>query len=190
MGKVHVDLTGSVALVTGAGRGLGRGIARALAESGAKVACVSRTRAELDELVAELKRAGHEGYAVTCDVTQVNDIRRMVEEVMAWSGQIDILVHSAGINIPQMALDVEEEQWDKVLDTNLKGGFFCSQAVARHMIPRRRGKIIHLSSTMSMVGFYQRAAYCASKGGLKVMSQVLAVEWAPYNIQVNCVAPT
>ncbi len=190
MGRIRVDLRGKVALVTGAGKGLGRAASLALAESGASVAAVSRTASDLESLRREILALGAECFTRTCDVRNVEEVYRMVEEVHAWKGRIDILVNSAGINIQAEALDVTEEQWDAVLDTNLKGAFFCCQAVAKKMIPRREGKIVNITSTMSMVGFYRRAAYCSSKGGLSQLTKVLAIEWAPYNIKVNCVAPT
>lgn len=190
MGRIRVDLRGKVALVTGAGKGLGRAASLALAESGASVAAVSRTASDLESLRREILALGAECFTRTCDVRNVEEVYRMVEEVHAWKGWIDILVNSAGINIQAEALDVTEEQWDAVLDTNLKGAFFCCQAVAKKMIPRREGKIVNITSTMSMVGFYRRAAYCSSKGGLSQLTKVLAIEWAPYNIKVNCVAPT
>lgn len=190
MGIVKVDLTGKVALVLGAGKGIGRAASLALAESGARVAAVSRTLTDLEALKNEILDLGVDCFIDTCDINNVNQIQQMVENVYAWGGAIDILVNSAGINIQADALDVTEEQWDKILGTNLKGAFFCCQAVAKKMVPRKEGKIINITSTMSMVGFYRRAAYCSSKGGLNQLTKVLAIEWAPYNIKVNCVAPT
>src|SRR5690606_5742407 len=105
-------------------------------------------------------------------------------------GRIDILVNNAGVNIPQNALDVTEEAWDKVLDTNVKGLFFCCQAVGRRMVQQRSGRIVNIGSQMSEVGFFKRSAYCASKGAVSQLTKVLAIEWAPYNITVNTVAPT
>jgi NAD(P)-dependent dehydrogenase (short-subunit alcohol dehydrogenase family) len=188
MGNISVDLKGKTALVTGAGKGIGRGIALALAGCGAKVAAVARTREDLESLQAEI--GSEQCFIATCDVSSVVDIRDMVDKVIAWAGKIDILVNSAGINIQANALDVTEEQWDKIMNTNLKGSFFCSQAVARTMVPHNAGKIINITSQMAFVGFYRRAAYCASKGGVSQFTKVLAVELAPNNINVNCVAPT
>lgn len=188
MGKIKVDLQGKTALVTGAGKGIGRAIALALAENGARVAAAARTLADLESLQAEI--GSDKCFITTCDVSSVADIRAMVEKVEAWAGKIDILVNSAGINIQANALDVTEEQWDKIMNTNLKGSFFCSQAVARTMVPHNGGKIINITSQMAFVGFYRRAAYCASKGGVSQFTKVLAVELAPHNINVNCVAPT
>lgn len=190
MANLSVDLQGQVALVTGAGKGIGRGIALAMAKSGAKVAAVSRTASDLTSLQMEIEKMGGQCFTAICDVNSVSDMQEMVEKVAQWAGKIDILVNSAGINIQANALDVTEEQWDKVMNTNLKGSFFCSQAVARKMVPFNDGKIINITSQMSFVGFYRRAAYCASKGGVSQYTKVMAVELAAHNIKVNCVAPT
>lgn len=190
MSRVNVDLSGKVALVTGASKGLGRAAAIALAKSGAQVAVVSRTVADLASLQEENCGFGGRCRAFPCDISRVDAIYEMVDAVAGWGGKIDILVNSAGINIQAHTLDVTEEQWDRIMDTNLKGTFFCSQAVAKKMLVHRSGKIINLASTMSYVGFYKRAAYCSSKGGVSQLTKVMAIELAPYNIQVNCVAPT
>lgn len=190
MSRIQADLTGQVALVTGAGKGIGREAALCLARAGARVALTSRTAADLEAVAAEIGQTGGEAFIRPCDVNSVEDIYSMVEAAAAWGGAIDILVNSAGINIQAQALDVTEEQWDRVLGTNLKGAFFCCQAAGKKMVPRGRGKIINLTSTMAFIGYYRRSAYCSSKGGLSQLTKVLAVEWAPHNIQVNCVAPT
>jgi 2-deoxy-D-gluconate 3-dehydrogenase len=190
MGNLSVDLQGKTALITGAGKGIGRAIALALADSGARVAAVSRTLQDLETLQEEINRKNGECFIHTCDISNVADIRAMVDHVEKWAGKIDILVNSAGINIQANVLDVTEEQWDKILNINLKGSFFCSQAVAKTMVPHNAGKIINITSTMASVGFYRRAAYCASKGGVRQFTKVMAVELAPNNINVNCVAPT
>ena len=114
----------------------------------------------------------------------------MVQQTLDRFGQIDILVNNAGINIPKYALDVTEEDWDLVLDINLKGLFFCSQAVGREMVKRKSGKIINISSQMGVIGYYKRAAYCSSKAGVVNLTRVLAIEWAPYGVRVNCIGPT
>jgi len=190
MTKIKADLTGKVALITGGGRGIGRAVALALADCGAKVAIASRTIEELQMVKAEIEEKGGECFITTADVSRVSECYEMVEKVYQWYGKLDILVNSAGINIPRMAVEVTEEDWDKVISINLKGTFFCCQAAGKKMIPQRQGKIINITSQMSFVGFYKRAAYCASKGGVTQLTKVLAIEWAPYNINVNCVAPT
>jgi len=190
MAELQVNLTGKVAIVTGGSKGIGKASAIGLARAGAKVAVISRTKKDLEEVKQEIEENGGTGWAVACDVRNTEDIEKMVEEVMQWQGKIDILVNSAGINIQETAEEVKEESWDKVLDINTKGTFFCCQAVGREMIKAKQGKIINITSTMARVGFYRRAAYCASKGAVEQFSKVLAVEWAPYNIQINNVAPT
>lgn len=183
-------LDGRVALVTGAGRGLGRAIALALAEAGADLALASRSQGQLADTAADVEARGRRAKVVPMDVTRVESIEAAVEEVWAHYGRIDILVNNAGVNIPQNALDVTEEAWDTVLDTNVKGLFFCCQAVGRRMVQQRSGRIVNIGSQMSEVGFFKRSAYCASKGAVSQLTKVLAIEWAPYNITVNTVAPT
>jgi len=190
LGCITADLTGRVALVTGAGRGIGRAITHALAECGARVAITSRTLEDLERVDREIEDKKGECLPIPADVTVVDQCYQVVEKAYQWHNRLDILVNSAGVNIQRMAIDVTEEDWDKVISTNLKGSFFCCQAAGRKMIPQRKGKIINITSQMSFVGFYKRAAYCASKGGVTQFTKVLAVEWARYNINVNCVAPT
>lgn len=190
MGVVRVDLSGKVALVTGAGKGMGREFALSLAKSGAMVAATSRTMKDLESLKAEIEASGGKCFIITCDVLNINQIYEMVENVSQWGERIDILVNNSGVNWPQEALDVGEEQWDLLVDTNLKGAFFCAQAVAKKMIPNKYGKIINITSQIAFVGLKRRAVYCATKGGLTTLSKTLAIEWAPYNIQVNNIAPT
>ncbi|MDW7739080.1 MAG: SDR family NAD(P)-dependent oxidoreductase [Bacillota bacterium] len=190
MGKISVDLTGENAIVTGAGKGIGRAIALKLAESGAKVFAVSRTLKDLEVVRDEIRKGGGECSIFSCDVQNVNQISEMVDKVSEEAGKIDILVNSAGLNIQAHTLDVTEEQWDTVINTNLKGSFFTSQAAARKMKEFNEGRIISITSQMAFVGFFKRAAYCASKGGLTQATKAMAVELAEFNIKVNCVAPT
>jgi 2-deoxy-D-gluconate 3-dehydrogenase len=183
---------GKVALVTGAGSGLGKSIALALAEAGADV-IVTELPSRIDRAcaVAEcIESLERRALALKLDVTSLKSIQRMVERSIREFSRIDILVNNAGINVPKNALDVTEEDWDRVLDVNLKGVFFCAQAVGREMIKRRFGKMINIASQNGVVGFYQRAAYCSSKAGVVNLTRVLAIEWAPYHVNVNAVAPT
>lgn len=190
MSNLSVDLSDKVALVTGGGNGIGRACAMAFARSGARVAIVDISEKALNEIKQEIESEGGTCQTYTCDITSKANIDQMVEDVMQWQNKIDILVNSAGINIQQPAKEVTEEAWDKIMAVNTKGLFFCCQAVGKKMIPQKQGKIINISSTMSLVGFFRRAAYCASKGAVSQLTKVLAVEWAPHNININCVAPT
>jgi 2-deoxy-D-gluconate 3-dehydrogenase len=125
------------------------------------------------------------------DVTQVASIRAMVDRVLGEWGRIDILVNNAGMNIRKMAVEVREEDWDPVIDTDLKGVFFCAQAAGRHMIDRGQGgKIINVASQVGLVAYHSRVAYCSAKAGVINMTRALALEWAPYHINVNAIAPT
>lgn len=182
---------GKVALITGASRGIGESIAYTLSQAGAKVIVTSRTKEDLERVLANIQKEGGEGLALQVDLQQVSDIFRVVDQAVQQMGNIDILVNCAGINIRGKAEDYTEENWDIVLNTDLKGTFFMSQAVAKKsMIPQKKGKIVNISSTLAFVGNYDRAAYCSSKGGLLQLTKTLAVEWSKYNINVNGVAPT
>ena len=189
--SLRVD--GKVAIITGTGTGIGQASALALAQAGAKVV-VTELPDRLDAAEATARLAeqdyGAETLPVPLDVTRLDTINALVERTVAHFGQIDILLNNAGINIPKMALDVTEDDWDRVLDINLKGLFFTSQAVGREMIARKSGKIINIASQMGVVGYYKRAAYCSSKAGVVNLTRVLAIEWAPYGVRVNCIGPT
>jgi NAD(P)-dependent dehydrogenase (short-subunit alcohol dehydrogenase family) len=184
------DLSGKVAIVTGAGRGMGYHIALALARYGADLVVCSRTLSELEKVAAEIELLGRRVLIQKMDVTNIPEIHSMVEAAVKTFGRIDLLVNNAGLNIPQWAEEVTEEAWDRVFDINLKGTFFCAQAVGKVMIRQKRGKIINISSQSGSVGLIMRSAYCASKGGLNLLTKVLALEWAKHNILVNAIAPT
>jgi NAD(P)-dependent dehydrogenase (short-subunit alcohol dehydrogenase family) len=185
-------LDNKVAVVTGAGSGLGKSMAVAFAYAGADVVVTelpgrlsdARTTASL------VLEAGRKVLTISLDVTSLKSIKQMVAKVIEEFGRIDILVNNAGINIAKNALDVTEQDWDRILDVNLKGVFFCSQTVGREMIKRRAGKIINIASQNGVIGYYQRAAYCSSKAGVVNLTRVLAIEWAPYHINVNAIGPT
>lgn len=184
------DLSSKVAIVTGAGRGMGYHIALALAKYGADIVVCSRTVSELERVGAEIEKLGRRVLIQQMDVTRIPEIYAMVEQSTKAFGHIDILVNNAGVNITQWAVDVTEEAWDKVVDTNLKALFFCAQAVGKVMIRQKKGKIINISSQTGTVAIPQRAAYCSSKGGVNQLTKLLAIEWAKYNINVNAIAPT
>jgi NAD(P)-dependent dehydrogenase (short-subunit alcohol dehydrogenase family) len=187
MDRPDFDLTGQVALVTGAGRGIGRDVARALAASGALVLVGVR---DPDADVSWTAPDGGRVEALQLDVTDVPGIRAAVDSAVAAHGRIDILVNNAGLGANHDAFDVREDDWDAMMAVNLKGLFFTSQAVGRHMVDRGYGRIVNLSSQAGLVGIRRHAVYSASKGGVNLLTKVLALEWAPHGVTVNAIAPT
>jgi 2-deoxy-D-gluconate 3-dehydrogenase len=183
------NLSGKVALVTGSARGLGREYALALARYGADVVACDFLP-EVKTIKSEIEQLGRRALAHQTDICKIPEFQATVNEAVRVFGHIDILVNNAGINIPQWAVDVTEEAWDHVINLNLKALFFCCQAVGKVMIQQKKGKIINVSSTMGSVGLERRAAYSSSKAGVNLLTKVLAIEWAPYNINVNAIAPT
>jgi NAD(P)-dependent dehydrogenase (short-subunit alcohol dehydrogenase family) len=174
------DLEGRTALVTGASRGIGHDLALALAHAGATTLAGVRPGGAPPEGIE----------AVELDLRDVASIRAGVERAIARLGRLDILVNNAGLGTNHDALDATEEEWDDLLEVNLKGLFFCSQAAGRHMVARGYGRIVNMSSQAGSVGIRRHAAYCASKGGVEQLTRVLALEWAPHGVTVNAVAPT
>src|ERR1035437_9480655 len=163
---------GKTAIVTGGSKGIGYGMALALAQVGADMAIVSRHLDEAAKAAEDMRQFGGEAIGVCCDVTSVNEIDEMVEKVMMHYGKIDILLNNAGMNIRKPIVEVQEEDWDRVIDTNLKGIFFVAQRVAKEMIKRRSGKVINIGSVCSSVGIRQLSAYAASKGGVAMLTKV------------------
>ena len=188
--SMRVD--GKAALVSGAGSGLGRAIAIALAEAGADCAVTElpEKMETLEPVCAEIRASGRKAVALPLRLPEMADIDSAVRGAMEGLGRIDILVNNAGVNIPGPALEVREEDWDRVLDTNLKGVFFLAQRTARFMKDNGGGRIINMASQNGLVGYYNRAAYCSSKAGVVNLTRVLAIEWAPLGITVNAVGPT
>lgn len=181
---------GKMVLITGATKGIGAGIAEAFAQNGADVVIVSRNQAECEAVSEDLsQRFGVRAYAHSCDVTKLSSIETLVSDTVKKFGRIDVLVNNAGVAVTKPAVDLTEEDWDKVLNTNLKGVFFLSQAVGKAMIERKAGKVINVASMFGLVGDKGILPYLASKGGVLQMTKGLALEWAKYNIQVNAVAP-
>jgi len=183
------DLTGQVAIVTGTSRGLGQYFARALARAGADLVLTSRDRESLKYFEAEIKALGRRAIALELDVRQPASIEQMVGEATAAFGQIHILVNNAGCNVRKPALDVTWDDWNMVLDTNLRGSFFVAKAVARGMIEHDYGRIINIGSVTSVFGFAGLAPYCASRGGIRQLTMSLADDWGRHGLTVNCLAP-
>jgi len=182
-------LSGKVAIVTGASRGLGRYMARALARAGADLVITSRSVDRLADFKAEIEGLGRKCVPVELDVRDYDSIQRMVEAAESAFGRIDILVNNAGCNVRKPSVDVTWDDWNLVLDTNLRGTFFTAQAVARKMIPRRWGRIINIGSVTCVAGYAALAPYCASRGGVKQLTMSLADDWGVHGITVNCLAP-
>ena len=183
------SLHGKTALITGASRGLGLTFAKALARAGADVAITSRTLESLDGPRAQIEALGRRAVALALDVREEASIRRAVDAAHAALGAIDILVNNAGCNIRKRAVDVTWDDWNTILDTNLRGPFFVAQAVARRMIPRRYGRIVNIGSVTSVAGYAGLGPYGASRGGIKQLTMSLADDWGPHGITVNCLAP-
>jgi gluconate 5-dehydrogenase len=183
------DLTGRVAIVTGTSRGLGQQFARALARSGADLVLTSRHRDHLLAFEQEIKSLGRRAASLALDVRDQNSIEKMAGDAEQAYGHIDILVNNAGMNIRKPALDVTWEDWNQILDTNLRGSFFVAQAVAKRMIPRSYGRIINIGSVTSVAGYAGLAPYGASRGGIRQLTMSLADDWGKHGITVNCLAP-
>jgi gluconate 5-dehydrogenase len=183
------DLSGHVALVTGTSRGLGQYFARALAKAGADLILTSRKRETLAEFEAEMRALGRRVVSLELDVRDHASIQRMAAEAEAAFGQIHILVNNAGCNVRKPALDVTWDDWNLVLDTNLRGSFFVAQAIARGMIARNYGRIVNIGSVTSVFGYAGLAPYGASRGGIRQLTMSLADDWSPHGVTVNCLAP-
>jgi NAD(P)-dependent dehydrogenase (short-subunit alcohol dehydrogenase family) len=189
MSKALFDLTGQVALVTGTSRGLGQYFARALANAGADLILTSRKRESLAAFAPEITALGRRVVSLELDVRDQASINRMAAEAYAAFGQIHILVNNAGCNVRKPALDVTWEDWNLVLDTNLRGSFFVAQAIARDMVPHHYGRIINIGSVTSVAGYAGLGPYTASRGGIKQLTMSLADDWGRHGITVNCLAP-
>jgi gluconate 5-dehydrogenase len=183
------DLTGKVALVTGTSRGLGQYLARALARAGADIAMTSRDRETLTPFADEIVALGRRTYAVDLDVRDEASIRNAVGQVEAHFGRIDVLVNNAGCNIRKPALEVSWDDWNTILDTNLRGSFFVAQAVAVRMVERGYGRIINIGSVTAVAGYAGLAPYGASRGGIRQLTMSLADDWGKHGVTVNCLAP-
>lgn len=179
-----------VALVTGASRGIGRGLAEALAAAGATVAVTARSQHDADDVAAAIRDAGGSATGHALDVGDVASIEAGVTSVLDTHGRLDVLVANAGLGANHAALDVTEDDWDSMMDVNLKGLFFTIRACGRHLVGQGWGRVVAISSQASLVGIRDHAVYCASKGGVNQLVRVLALEWGPHGVTVNAVAPT
>ena len=203
----EMSLEGRTAIVTGAGRGIGRAIALVLAETGADIVAAARTEAEIESTAAEVRALGRQAIALTADVSRSSDVDSLVERALDRFGTIEILVNNAGqlLRLPVVPLPDEDiapsrvtrspdsrmtdEEWRGVMAANLDGLFYCCRAIAPHMIERRYGKIINIGSNNAIQAYPLVAAYNASKAAVNMLTRVLALEWAPYNILVNAIGP-
>jgi NAD(P)-dependent dehydrogenase (short-subunit alcohol dehydrogenase family) len=183
------DLTGKVAVVTGTSRGLGQYLARALARAGADLVITSRNPDSLKPFQQEIEELGRKVLPLSLDVREYASIQSMVNSANSHYGRIDILVNNAGCNVRKPALEVSWDDWNLILDTNLRGTFFVAQAVARQMIPRKYGRIINIGSVTCVSGYAGLAPYGASRGGVKQLTMSLADDWGLHGITVNCLAP-
>jgi len=188
--KPQFSLEGKTALVTGASGGIGRAVCELLGAAGARLFLNGTNSEKLERLASELGSEGIQADYKALDLNRPGAALELVDTMAAETGRIDILVNSAGTNRPQKAEEVSEENWDAVMDLNLKMLFFVCQAAGRRMIAQRSGSIINISSQAAAVAIPLRAAYCSSKGGVNQLTRVLALEWAPYQVRVNAVAPT
>jgi NAD(P)-dependent dehydrogenase (short-subunit alcohol dehydrogenase family) len=183
------DLSGQVAIVTGTSRGLGQQMARALARAGADLVITSRHRDLLAPFEAEIRALGRRSISLELDVRKLESIQNMAKSAEQAFGHIDILVNNAGCNVRKPALEVTWDDWNLILETNLRGSFFAAQAVAPGMIARGYGRIINMGSVTSVAGYAGLGPYGASRGGTRQLTMSLADDWGHYGITVNCIAP-
>lgn len=189
-GETDFSITGKVAVVTGANRGIGHDLALALAGAGARVAVAGRDPGAIASVADEIRTAGGEALPIEMDVTATSRIGSAMEQVRDHFGSLDILVNNAGLGANRRAEEVTEADWDTMMAVNLRGLFFCCQAAGRIMLAQGAGRIINMSSQAGVVGIRDHAVYSASKGGVNMLTKVLALEWSSRGVTVNAVAPT
>lgn len=187
---MEFNLNNKIAVVTGASKGIGAGISKELAIAGAIVILCARNIEQLNELKNEIEKENGVAYAFPLDISFVNQINDIFKRIYVQFGRIDILINNAGLGYNHAAIDVKEADWDEMMNVNLKGLFFCSQQAGKYMIKNGYGRIINMSSQASLVAIKDHAVYCASKGGVNLLTKVLALEWAEKGITVNGIAPT
>jgi NAD(P)-dependent dehydrogenase (short-subunit alcohol dehydrogenase family) len=187
--SVEIDLGGRVAVVTGAGRGIGRAISVALAEAGADLVLAARTASQLEGTAEEVRSKGRRAMVVPTDVSDKGAVERLMTAAIETLGGLHILVNNAATMSPGPTLELSEEQWDRVIDVNLKSVFLCTQAAGRHMVGQRYGKIVNVASTGGEIASPMNASYHASKAAVILFTKSVAVEWIRYNVNVNAVGP-
>ena len=183
-------LGGKVVLVTGGGTGIGRGIALACAREGAKVAVVGRRVEKLQETISEIKVVGGEATAIACDVSRASDTQNAIKMVVATYGKLNVLVNSAGILSVSTIEEIPEDEWDRLIDANLKGPFLMCRAALPEFRKVGGGSIVNVGSVLGLVAMKKRAAYCASKGGLTLLTKAIAIDHGHENIRANCICPS
>jgi len=188
--EITFDFSGKTALVTGATKGIGREVALAFAEAGCSIAATGRNPEALATLAAEIEAKGVECVTFKADLANAEECLRLTEYFLQETGGIDILINNAGISFPERIVDLDIDHWDATLAVNLRAPILVTKVVATHMIERRKGAIVNISSNAGVAGIEEHAAYCASKFGLLGLTKVMAVELGPFNIRVNAVAPT
>ena len=207
MFPLEYNLEGKLAIVTGAGRGIGKAISLVLAEVGADIVVAARTKEQIEGAAEEVRQLGRRALAIATDVTQADQVEHMVEKTIAEFGKVDILVNNAGIAHPKQLVplpgikfpgwqrvrdlnsELSEEEWHLTMDTNLTSIFLCTRAVGPYMIRQRTGKVINISSMNAITGNPYRVAYNTSKAAISMFTRCLALEWAPFNINVNAIGP-
>ncbi|MFW6334467.1 MAG: SDR family NAD(P)-dependent oxidoreductase [Desulfosalsimonas sp.] len=190
MGLEQFDLTGNTAVVTGSSKGLGETAATALAGAGADVAVCGRKKEDIDRVVGKIKDLGRNAAGFELEVTSGKTVQEGADRILDHFGKIDILVNNAGTNHRVPVLEYPEEEWDRVINTNLKGYYLVAKAFVPQMIERGWGKVINMSSILGSVGLANQLAYASSKGGVNQMTKVMALEWAQKGVRVNAIAPT
>jgi NAD(P)-dependent dehydrogenase (short-subunit alcohol dehydrogenase family) len=184
-----VSLEGKVALITGGGRGLGRVMAHALADAGAAVVVSGRSVVALEEGASQIRATGGRALAVACDVTQEQDVERLVEGTLTAFGRLDIVVNNSGVVETTRLVDQSADSWDRVVDTNLRGVYLVTRCAGSHLTAQGRGKVVNIASNFALMGVSHHAAYSASKAAVIAFTRSLAIEWARFNVQVNAIAP-